>query len=119
MSNSLRKYLHHKWLKKRGRIIKRDLFQCCKCGDEKRLQVHHIYYQTGRQIWQYPDKALITLCIDCHKKWHRRKVSIFVLKAESSENLKNKYISIFMKWLIKKSVKKKPKVKLKKKRYRW
>lgn len=117
--NNLRKYLHHKWLKKRGRIIKRDLAECRKCGSSKRLQVHHIYYQEGREIWQYPDRALITLCIICHKQWHRKKVSVFVLKKEASLIMKNKYINIFMKWLLKKSVKKKVKPKSKKKKHRW
>ncbi len=34
------------------------------------LHVHHVYYQRGKLAWQYPLKALITLCWNCHQKLH-------------------------------------------------
>lgn len=56
-----------RWQRKRLLIFDRDRFTCCKCkSDEKELQVHHLNYRTGKQPWEYDDRELITLCIDCH-----------------------------------------------------
>jgi hypothetical protein len=46
--------------------------------DKLELNVHHKYYMEGKEPWEYDDKALITLCPDCHKKEHENNV-IFVL----------------------------------------
>lgn len=60
-----------KWQKKRLEVLERDNFTCCFCGStEKMLHVHHLYYEDGKKIWEYPTKALITLCEDCHKREH-------------------------------------------------
>jgi len=56
----------------RKRILKRDNFTCQKCGEnEDLLNVHHL--QSYRD---YPNLRLdisngVTLCVDCHKKFHR------------------------------------------------
>ena len=34
------------------------------------LNIHHKYYVQGKAPWDYPDNALETLCIDCHRKRH-------------------------------------------------
>jgi 5-methylcytosine-specific restriction endonuclease McrA len=34
------------------------------------LNVHHKYYIQGHKPWDYKDDALVTLCEDCHKRWH-------------------------------------------------
>lgn len=39
--------------------------------DVKNLHVHHHYYQKNRLPWDYPDKALVTLCWSCHEKLHK------------------------------------------------
>lgn len=36
----------------------------------KGLNVHHKYYVNGLKPWEYDNKALITLCSDCHQKRH-------------------------------------------------
>ena len=60
-----------KWQKKRLEILQRDNFKCCICGSEsKTLHVHHLYYEKDKEIWDYPDRCLITLCEDCHDKEH-------------------------------------------------
>lgn len=60
-----------KWQKKRLEILQRDGFRCCICGSEsKTLHVHHLYYEKDKEIWDYSDRCLITLCEDCHKKEH-------------------------------------------------
>lgn len=62
---------HPEWQKKRLEIFQRDEFKCQHCGEkEKPLHVHHWYYLSfgaDRKPWEYPNIALITLCVDCHK----------------------------------------------------
>ena len=42
------------------------------------LHVHHTYYQLGKNPWEYPDDALITLCWYCHEELHKNtQVSFF------------------------------------------
>lgn len=56
------------WQKKRLEVFKRDDFTCSRCGETKRtLAVHHRYYVSGRQPWEYPMAAFRTLCVDCHE----------------------------------------------------
>lgn len=35
------------------------------------LNVHHKFYEIGKNAWEYPDDALITLCDECHHKMHK------------------------------------------------
>lgn len=59
------------WNRKRRKILDRDNHRCTQCGNiDEELHVHHIYYINGNKAWDYPDKALITLCKHCHKIWH-------------------------------------------------
>ncbi len=68
---------HPKWQQKRLEIMKRDNFKCrwddCKNTDKK-LNVHHAYYVSGRMPWQYPDWSLQTLCDEHHEiiEWASR-----------------------------------------------
>ncbi len=32
------------------------------------LQIHHRYYVEDKRYWQYPEKALISLCEECHQR---------------------------------------------------
>ncbi len=62
---------HPKWQEKRLRIMERDGFECCECGDkETTLNVHHSYYTKGAKPWEYPDESLRCLCEPCHEKRH-------------------------------------------------
>lgn len=59
--------LDPRWQKKRLSILDRDNFTCTSCGsDKKTLHVHHLYYENGRDYWDYPESALVSLCEDCH-----------------------------------------------------
>ena len=65
-----------RWKRKREKILKRDGYKCRWCGSIDDLQVHHKYYNKypdGSRVraWDYPDDALIVLCRDCHKKYHK------------------------------------------------
>lgn len=65
-----------KWQKKRLEILDRDNFECVVCGaSDKPLHVHHKKYIAGRDYWDYPDELLVTLCEDCHKKFHGKEES--------------------------------------------
>lgn len=65
------------WKRKRGQILNRDQFQCCNCGSNEKLQVHHRQYhknkRTGIHVkpWQYENHLLITLCDTCHTIGHQ------------------------------------------------
>jgi len=57
-----------RWQKTRLRILERDGWACQECFDTKStLAVHHRYYIGGKEPWEYPDEALVTLCWDCHE----------------------------------------------------
>ena len=61
------KLKHPKWQRRRLEILQRDNFTCMFCNDsETELQIHHKKYVNGRQIWEYEDVELITLCKHCH-----------------------------------------------------
>lgn len=61
-----------RWRIKRKRIILRDDKKCTVCGSKNKLVVHHtFYYNDYREPWHYPDSSLLTLCEDCHNKYHR------------------------------------------------
>ena len=38
----------------------------------KVLNVHHNYYIVGKNPWEYPNDALVTLCESCHQKRHEK-----------------------------------------------
>lgn len=61
------KLLDPRWQKKRLEILQRDNWTCQACEDrESTLHVHHRYYEKGRDPWDYPNEALVTVCADCH-----------------------------------------------------
>ena len=60
-----------RWQKTRLEIMSRDRFQCVKCFSETTtLTVHHFYYISGREPWEYPSESMHTLCRDCHTEGH-------------------------------------------------
>lgn len=69
-------YKSPKWTSKRGRILRRDSYECQNCKryfkTKTATTVHHIYFYED-----YPELALlswnlISLCNDCHNKMHNR-----------------------------------------------
>jgi len=60
-----------RWQKKRLEILERDGWACKICDSkDKTLHVHHKYYteETRKEPWDITDKALVTLCYDCHEQ---------------------------------------------------
>jgi hypothetical protein len=57
-----------RWQKMRLQVFERDKFACQMCFDtESTLHVHHRYYEAGKEPWDYPMEALVTLCESCHE----------------------------------------------------
>lgn len=72
-SNYAKKLLDPRWQRRKTEILQRDDFTCQDCsGRDETLHVHHKYYTWGKQPWEYPDSALITLCETCHKRRHAK-----------------------------------------------
>jgi len=62
------KFRDPRWQRKRLRILNRDNWTCTDCGEtEKELQVHHGYYESKLDPWEYDDDTLHTLCDECHQ----------------------------------------------------
>lgn len=59
-----------RWYIKRKEIFMLDDFKCRICGSEEKLVVHHKEYIEGKKAWEYPNELLITLCDECHAKFH-------------------------------------------------
>ncbi len=66
-------YKDSRWQKLRLKVMERDNWTCQNCdvsGEGETLNVHHIYYESGKRPWEYDDSVLITWCEDCHKTIH-------------------------------------------------
>lgn len=61
-----------RWQNKRQDVLALDNYKCQYCKTDKNLNVHHRYYVKGREPWDYPNNALITLCLNCHELAHER-----------------------------------------------
>jgi hypothetical protein len=59
---------HHNWQRKRLEIFQRDNFACRICGKKDiQIHVHHICYLKNKNINDYHNNLLITLCSECHE----------------------------------------------------
>lgn len=57
-----------RWQKLRLEVMSQAFFTCEKCFDDKSpLHVHHNYYVSGREPWEYRTDSLSCLCENCHK----------------------------------------------------
>ncbi len=62
-----RQYRHPNWQKKRLEVLERDNYTCLLCeSKENQLHAHHLEYQRGKKVWEYPADNFLTLCADCH-----------------------------------------------------
>ncbi len=64
-----------RWQKRRLKVLEKHRWTCEDCGGTaSTLEVHHCYYITGRQPWEYDDDLLMCLCSCCHQQrqtWER------------------------------------------------
>jgi len=67
MSKYSEKLKDPRWQKLRLKVLERDEWSCFQCGEkELMLSVHHLYYMSGKEPWEYSKEDLITLCENCH-----------------------------------------------------
>ncbi len=79
------------WKFKSDNIRIRDNYTCRLCGaKDVPLEVHHIRYIRGREIWDYEDGDLVTLCEDCHEGIHCREISFKLKKGDFAYHRKFK-----------------------------
>jgi len=77
------KYRDPRWQKKRLEILERDEWKCRDCNkSDSQLQVHHGFYERGKDPWDYPKWSLRTVCENCHN-W-RRETQTAILAALSA-----------------------------------
>ena len=78
------------WQKRRLEIMERDKWKCCLCNtDDKQLHVHHTYYDSELNLWDYDDESMVTVCLDCHKNIHKELNKIFgIIAFEMIKNSK-------------------------------
>ncbi len=71
-----------RWQKRRLEILNRSEFHCDNCGDgENELHVHHLVYRKNTEPWEYADKDLSCLCVECHDHFEKLKLELFELLA--------------------------------------
>lgn len=58
-----------RWQRRRLEILNRDDFTCQNCSDKtSTLHVHHCFYRSELEPWDYPLSSLVTLCECCHEE---------------------------------------------------
>jgi hypothetical protein len=61
------------WLIRRDQILRRYGAYCHNCGKlGVDYQIHHKYYVTGLDPWEYQDDALVAYCPECHRTIHKQ-----------------------------------------------
>lgn len=73
-------YRSPKWQKKRLEVLNAADFRCEDCGSkEKTLNVHHVIYHKGREVWNYDNDELMVLCEECHQARHRLQSAMMLI----------------------------------------
>lgn len=81
----------YRWKKKAKYIRSRDGNMCKECKTKKsKLHVHHLYYIDGKDPWDYPDEAYVTLCWRCHKKAHGESIDVISENNQKKRKVKPK-----------------------------
>ena len=56
----------------RQMVLKRDEYQCVKCGSDENLECHHIIPVSIEPLLSADMDNCITLCSECHKEVHKK-----------------------------------------------
>lgn len=63
------KLLDPRWQKKRLEVLNSSDWTCKVCGTKSdTLHVHHLWYESKKEPWEYPPECLLCLCEKCHKE---------------------------------------------------
>jgi hypothetical protein len=74
-----------RWQQMRLRVMEREQFMCQECGDgTTTLNVHHTYYERGKDPWDYPAESLHCLCEPCHAQASEERQKLLFVLAELS-----------------------------------
>ncbi|MGD6832570.1 HNH endonuclease [Sutcliffiella halmapala] len=69
-------YQSSAWIKKRDRILRRDLYECRECRRYGKIKqattVHHIYPLELYPEYKLATNNLLSLCSNCHNEMHDR-----------------------------------------------
>lgn len=66
-----------RWLKVREKVLRLWNHSCRECrSKDKWLQVHHRFYESGKEPWDYDLNDMVVLCKFCHLKRHAVEVRI-------------------------------------------
>lgn len=77
-----------KWQKKRLEILERDFFTCRSChSKENTLHVHHLFYLSNINVWEYPNEFYVSLCEDCHKEIHQQTELLYRAIAKNNDDI--------------------------------
>ena len=72
-----------RWQRVRIDVWRRAGCMCEACGNDKEsLEVHHCYYEKGKEPWDYPHTCFLLLCESCHSEWHEEKQKLDKTLAE-------------------------------------
>lgn len=59
-----------RWVSYARNIKERNGNRCSVCKSEKHLNVHHSFYDAGREPWEYDNSEVMVLCNSCHREFH-------------------------------------------------
>jgi hypothetical protein len=66
-----KKYLDPRWQQFRLKRLEMANWQCETCGDStSKLNIHHAFYISGRQPWEYLLETTTVVCDACHEINH-------------------------------------------------
>jgi hypothetical protein len=70
--NNYNQYKTAEWQKRKSERMALADFTCESCGNtnQKQLHVHHINYDSNRDLWEYEDVEFMCLCNECHSTIH-------------------------------------------------
>lgn len=69
-------YSSPQWIELRKKIYARDNYTCVNCGMRNvPFHAHHLLYDRSGAIWDVPHWYLVTLCPDCHKAEHSKRLA--------------------------------------------
>lgn len=77
-----------RWQKKRLHLLELARWECENChSDSSTLHVHHVFYESKRQPWEYEDNDFMVLCETCHQAIQDKCNSILRMMAVQSTYL--------------------------------
>jgi 5-methylcytosine-specific restriction endonuclease McrA len=61
-------------------VFERDDWKCRRCNGNEGISPHHIFYRS--EGGSHHPENLVTLCFDCHRLVHEKKVTVVQIEGE-------------------------------------